>query len=258
MHCCLKNGDVLLKIFTAISDLVDYANINCKKEGMMLQAMDSSKVALAYMFLRAEGFEPWKCKRKCSLGIQLENFMKLLKFMHAKDSVELNYENGDELDLVFKSMNEERVTNFSLKLMEVADEGLGIPEEHYQTCVQMSSSEFLRICRDSAQIGKTLTIRVTKEDICFSLIEEVGSGSVSIRNSTATGEDDELEATTIDCKEKVEMGFALRYLLHFTKATPLSKIVTLRLSHGKPLLVEYKIDELGYIRYYLAPKINEE
>jgi len=258
MEGCLKNGEVLTKIISAISDLVTDANFDCREQGMSLQAMDSSHVSLVSMLLRAEGFEPWKCEESCQLGVHLEHLMKLLKCMHAKDSVELSHKsNGEELDFVFKSQNEERVSHFSLKLMEIDAEHLGIPETDYQTCVQMPSSEFLRICRDLASFGDTLTIGVTKEEVSFSVTGDMGNGTMSIRNSTATGEE-EPEATIIDSKEDISQAFALRYLQHFTKATPLSKVVTLRMTPDIPLLVEYKIDELGYIRYYLAPKIDEE
>merc|ERR1719219_1558917 len=210
------------------------------------------------MLLRSEGFEPWSCDKPCQLGLHLESLTKLLKCMASKDSVEINYkEESEEVDFVFKSPNEERVSHFSLKLMEIDAEHLGIPETDYQTCVQMPSSEFMRVCRDLASFGDTLTIRVTKEEISFSVAGDMGNGTMSIRNSTATDEE-QPEATVIDSKEEIAQAFALRYLQHFTKATPLSKIVTLRMTPDIPLLVEYKIDELGYVRYYLAPKIDEE
>lgn len=56
----------------------------------------------------------------------------------------------------------------------------------------------------------------------------------------------------------MNLTFALRYLNYFTKATPLSPQVTLHLSGDVPLLVEYVISGKGYVRYYLAPKINDE
>merc|ERR1719245_1948385 len=120
------------------------------------------------MLLRCEGFDPWRCDRSCQLGIHLEHMMKLLKCMASKDSVEMRYkEDGEDVDFVFKSQNEERVSHFSLKLMEIDAEHLGIPETDYQTCVNMSSGEFQRICRDLASFGDTLTVKVSKEEISF-------------------------------------------------------------------------------------------
>lgn len=259
MQGSLKNGEVLVKIIAAISELVADANFDCREQGMSLQAMDSSHVSLVSLLLRAEGFEPWVCEESCQLGIRLEHMTKLLKCMHAKDSLELSCkENAEELDFVFKSQNEERVSHFSLKLMEIDTEHLGIPETDYKTCVEMPSSEFMRICRDLSSFGDTLTIHVSKEEISFAAMGDMGNGTMSLRHCTATGEEEDNESTTIDCKEEITQAFALRYLQNFTKATPLSKVVTLRMTLDTPLLVEYKIDELGYIRYYLAPKIDEE
>jgi|EP00966_Prymnesium_polylepis_P284636 proliferating cell nuclear antigen len=59
-------------------------------------------------------------------------------------------------------------------------------------------------------------------------------------------------------EEPVTLNFALRYLNFFTKATPLSGHVSLQLSKDVPLVVEYKMEELGHLRYYLAPKIEDE
>lgn len=61
----------------------------------------------------------------------------------------------------------------------------------------------------------------------------------------------------------MSLTFALRYLGFFTKATPLSSAVKLQMSADVPLVVEYTIDaegdrKRGYIRYYLAPKIEDE
>ncbi|CAD6270557.1 unnamed protein product [Miscanthus lutarioriparius] len=66
------------------------------------------------------------------------------------------------------------------------------------------------------------------------------------------------EATTIEMQEPVSLTFALRYMNSFTKASSLSEQVTISLSSELPVVVEYKIAEMGYIRFYLAPKIEED
>jgi len=60
------------------------------------------------------------------------------------------------------------------------------------------------------------------------------------------------EATRIELQQSVSLTFSLKYLANFTKATPLSTRVTLSMSNDVPLLVEYKLDNLGYVRYYLV------
>ena len=70
--------------------------------------------------------------------------------------------------------------------------------------------------------------------------------------------DKEEEAVVVDVQEPVELNFALRYLTLFSKATPLGPTVTLSMSSDIPVVVEYTIENMGYVRYYLAPKIDEE
>ena len=53
------------------------------------------------------------------------------------------------------------------------------------------------------------------------------------------------------------MTFALRFLNMFTKAAQLESTVTLNLSANIPLMVEYKMSDVGYLRFFLAPKIEE-
>lgn len=66
------------------------------------------------------------------------------------------------------------------------------------------------------------------------------------------------DAVVIDMQEPVELNFALRYLTLFAKATALGPTVTLSMSPDIPVVVEYPIDTWGYIRFYLAPKIDED
>lgn len=73
-----------------------------------------------------------------------------------------------------------------------------------------------------------------------------------------TADADDAESVTIEMQESVKLSFACRYLNCFIKATPLCDQVQLSISNDVPLVCEYKIGEIGQIRYYLAPKIDEE
>ncbi len=50
----------------------------------------------------------------------------------------------------------------------------------------------------------------------------------------------------------------LLLLFLLSQATPLSASVRLHMSRDVPLMVEYKAENLGHMRFYLAPKIDDE
>lgn len=148
------------------------------------------------------------------------------------------------------------MSDFSLKLMDIDSEHLGIPGTEYVATVRMPSSEFQRICRDLQTMGDTCTISVGKEGVKFSVSGDLGAGNITLKNNTAA--EKESDRVIITMEEPVELTFALRYLNMFAKATPLSETVTLSMSPGIPVVVEYAIGEMGYIRFYLAPKVEED
>merc|ERR1719410_877926 len=137
------------------------------------------------MILRADGFEPWRCDHHSQLGINLQSLNKVLKCMGSRDEVSMKYKEGsDECEFIFKSPEEDRVSHFSLKLMDIDSEHLGIPDTDYKATVGLSSAEFQRICRDLAVLGDTLTIAVNKDDVQFSVNGEIGKGEMTLRSST--------------------------------------------------------------------------
>jgi proliferating cell nuclear antigen len=252
----LEQGNLLKKILEAVKDLVTDANFDCNSTGISLQAMDSSHVSLVSFLLRGEGFDPYRCDRNLSLGISLGSLSKVLKCAGNDDIITIRAEDsGDNATFVFESPKGDRVCEYQLKLMDIDSEHLGIPQQQYDAVVTMSSAEFQRICRDLATIGESVQIAVNKEAVKFFVKGELGSGTISLRNGSSI--DKEEEATKISLNNPASLTFALRYLNFFTKATPLSNTVTLSMSKEAPLLLEYTINT-GYVRYYLAPKIEEE
>jgi proliferating cell nuclear antigen len=165
-------------------------------------------------------------------------------------------EDTDTLNMLFESPSQDRISEFEMKLMDIESEHLGIPETDYKCNVRLPANEFQRIIRDLGALGDTCTIAVTKEGIKFSSSGDLGTGSIMLKHNTAVEKEE--EAVVIDMREPVTLNFALRYLTLFTKATALGPTVTLSMSPDIPVVVEYAIESMGYIRYYLAPKIDED
>lgn len=257
-ECTLGQGEVLKKIIAAIGDLVEHANFDCTEEGIALQAMDSSHVSLVNLFLGSDGFTDFRADRQIALGINLANLSKVLKCSGSGDSISLSaQEDSDSVTFVFESEDKDRVSKFDMKLMEIDSEHLGIPDTDYKSVVKMSAAEFQRICRDMATLGDTIEIAVSKEGVKFSVSGDIGNGNLMLSNDTTADKSAE-DSVMIELEEPVTQTFALRYLNFFTKATPLSKSVSLSMSPEVPLVVEYKIENLGHVRYFLAPKIEDE
>lgn len=222
-----------------------------------LQAMDNSHVSLVSLNLRSDGFDKYRCDRNLSMGMNLANMAKIFKCANNNDTVTIKaQDNADTVTFMFESQNQEKVSDYEMKLMNLDQEHLGIPETDYACIVRMPAQEFARICRDLSQFGDSVTITCTKDGVRFSANGDTGSANVKLAQTSSV--DKEEEAVSIEMQEPVTLTFACQYLNSFTKATPLAAQVSLSMSADVPLVVEYAIPDLGHIRYYLAPKIEDD
>jgi hypothetical protein len=111
--------------------------------------MDNSHVALVSMLMRAEGFSPYRCDRNIALGINLVSLTKVLRAAQNEDILTLKAEDSpDVVNLMFESAETDRLSEYDIKLMDIDQEHLAIPETEYAATVSMPAAEFQRICRD--------------------------------------------------------------------------------------------------------------
>lgn len=253
----LVQSSILKKVLEAIKELLNQASFDCSNSGIQLQAMDNSHVSLVSLNLRSDGFDKYRCDRNLSMGINLASMAKIMKCAGNDDVLTIKaQDNADTVTFIFETQNQEKVSDYEMKLMNLDQEHLGIPETNYSCIIKMPSTEFARICRDLSQFGESVVISCTKEGVKFSTAGDIGTANVKLAQTASA--DKEEEAVTIEMQEPVTLTFACRYLNYFTKATPLSPQVQLSMSSDVPLVVEYKIGDIGHIRYYLAPKIEDE
>jgi proliferating cell nuclear antigen len=118
--------------------------------------MDNSHVALVSMMLKAEAFSPFRCDRNIALGINLTSLTKVLRCANSDDILTLKAEDApDVVNLVFESADNDRISEYDIKLMEIDQEYLGIPDTEYAAIIQMPAPDFAKICRDLMALSES-------------------------------------------------------------------------------------------------------
>ena len=118
----------------------------------------------------------------------------------------------------------------------------------------MPSSEFARICKVLYAIDETVDIGVNQNCIKFYVDNETIVGGITLNNNDS--ENLELKCKTVTNTD-INLEFFLKYLNMFTKMCSTGQQVNLHLSKIYPLIVQFKFDELGEIKFYLDPKFKE-
>src|SRR5690606_2144429 len=125
-----------------------------KKGGMRILAIDTTKSVLIYLTLDSNKFKTSKCKKKrITLGVNHVSLHKLIKTMAKDDNMSLYVDHDDINYLKIKIDNPEvnKDTIFKLKLLDLKEEKLSIPDITFDAVITMDSSVFHRICREMNQ-----------------------------------------------------------------------------------------------------------
>merc|ERR1712109_276905 len=213
----LVQGNLLKKVLESLKDLLNEATWDCADTGIQLQAMDNSHVSLVSVLLRADGFDKFRCDRQLSMGMNLTSMSKILRCAANDDIITIKAQDqADTVTFMFESPNQEKVSDYEMKLMNLDQEHLGIPETDYAAVIKMPSSEFQRVIKDLSQFGESVVISCTKEGVKFSAAGDIGVGNIKLAQTANV--DKEEEAVSIEMQEPVTLTFACRYLNMFTKA----------------------------------------
>ena len=205
--------------------------------------MDSSHVSLVSLIIPSDDFDVFKCEKPITLGLNLNSFYKILKCSSNDDSIFISSSDvSDILIIIFESINNDRISEFELKLIKIDTEPLGIPETEYSATISITSSEYRRISSEMITLGDTMQIGISKEGIKFEVEGDIGKATVFLKQME---KENEVDVVKINISEPVKMGFALRYLNSFSKATPLCEKITLKLCKDFPLQLEFKVIKSG-------------
>jgi len=132
-------GNLFKKVVESLKDLIRQGTWDCGEKGIQLQAMDSAHVCLVFVSLEAEGFDNYKCDRALSIGVDMESMSKVLRCAAKDDIIELSAKGDrpDNLKFTFEAPDQERISEYEMKLMNIEEEHLQIPDTDYSVTVKV-------------------------------------------------------------------------------------------------------------------------
>ena len=225
--------------------------------------MDTSHIALISLCLNSSGFQTYQSDKPLTLGklmvsiegVNMSGLSKVMRFAGNEDSITLkSVEDSNKLIISFENVKLGKKTEFAMNLITLDREVLSISNKEHQAKLVTNAAEFTKICRDLYQVAETVKIEAVDDSVIFSVEGDMGTGTVALYETLGEKPEDK---TIIEVRERVNLSFALRYLNLFNKASSCTPAITLSLSDEAPLVVDYTMDKLGSLKFYLAPKIND-
>lgn len=232
-------------IVDSVSDLSQSIVFNISDEGIGAQTMDSSHVSIAIVQLNVTAFTKFSTNKNYSIGINIINMSKILKFASVDSIMTLSLTNEDKMSIVLNDSSSK--SEFEMGLMEIDTEFLEVPSMDYDCKIKMPCTKFQKIFKDLAQMGEECEICITNDSVSFET-----SGDNMKAKSVFTENDD------IKFSGESKSKYSIRYFQIFSKASPLCTDVTMEISSGVPVFVDFVMTDGSSVKFYLAPKIEDE
>jgi len=242
---------------TALKDILLETNITFSADGMRIINMDKSHTILVHMFLPAENFEFYECKKeKIIIGVNMFHFFKFITSIDNGDILTMYIENGDYCDgivshLALKYENGEikQCKVQKLKLIEPEQDEIDAPNVRFSSIMNLPSCDFQKFVRDLSYLSDRVEIKSIGNQIIFKCQGQIGSAEIV--RAEADG-----SMTFIlrqDASKVIQGVFSLKNLGYFIKCTPLCSHLEIYLENDLPLVVKYAVASLGSIRLATIP-----
>lgn len=187
------------------------------------------------------------------------------------------------MNIVIEDEKSKRTTEFSLKLINFEESEFKVPKLKSDNLLCMRSADFTHICRDLANISDIIQLSFIEKGLNLFVKSDFAEGNISIcDNDTMPTEEESKDVNNTQLIAKVEEGeknvvqfleelslyskeaqeFSLKYINIFNNGDTFSPSIKIHLSYNsngerEPMIMEFKIGDVGVVKYYLAPKISE-
>ena len=218
------------------------------------QSMDSAHVSMIFFDLDVSEVcnkYEFKSDSPISAGINVENYLKVMKLLKGKKNVTLGLSlKPNNMDVLsFSAKADKNVFNFDLRLMELDVEQLQVPP--YDDFAQLSfpikeMSDLINpIDSDTMEVG----ISPDEPNV---LLYKAESDTGTLFGKITDGE-------FMGRPQQIIHKVAMSYLKNYCGVpSDLAPKVNFLFQEGYPLFIKYQFGENSQLQLYIAPKIDDE
>ena len=182
-------------------------------------------------------------------------------------SLDVDHDNKNYLNIKIDSPDEKKDSKFRMKLLDLNETKMFIPEITFDAVITMDSQEFNKLCREMNNIADYVEIKCLTDKIIFTCKGEYTDRTTTYRTSNLKDNDEEDEnilvsishasKTTGEGPKIVQGIFELKNLVLFSKCASLCNDIEIYMRNNFPLVIKYTVASLGVCHLCLVPISDE-
>ena len=250
----VENSRILRAIIETLSSIIDETKIVVTPKEFSIKAMDPSRICLLKLVIKKEDFDGFECNKECNIGVNLDDFDKILKRSSGNDSITIEYQEEEQkIKIKVKREKSTRARTFSLALIDIDIQDVpmdNLLKIEFKAVWDMDIDLFSEALKDAEIYSEILNIKATEnEGLLFS-----SSGTIGEMEYNLSLED----LFESDISEGEHKGaYSLTFLKSILKIAAITETFKISLKTDHPLKIEFVLLEGGELKYFLAPRVED-
>lgn len=244
-----KDSRLLRDSVDTISQLIDDGLFKLKKDGIELMASDRAMVSFVDFKLKASYFDEYECDKDRTIGVNLLNFLTVLKRVNSNDKLTLDLnEKENKLEVALEGDSKRR---FAIPLIEISREDMPqIDQLKFGASAEVRADIFEQGINDADIVADSVVIELTPDNLKMSAEGNSSRTELNLEKGNEALSD-------LNASEKVNSRYSLEYLKKMIKGSRLAEKAKIMLGKDFPLKLEFK-GENASLAMILAPRVAEE
>ncbi|MDE1870700.1 MAG: proliferating cell nuclear antigen (pcna) [Candidatus Micrarchaeota archaeon] len=226
----------------SIVSLIDEGSFTISKEGISLKAMDPSGISMISFFIPNKAFAKYEIEKPSTVGLNLENFGKILASSRSGEQLVMKEGNGKFL-VEFIGKNSRR--RYRLPMIDVKKDADKEPKIEFDSVVEVKSDPLKEILKDANLLSTHVGFKTDKDSFVVVAKGDAGELEEEHMNNAEV-------IKKIDTSKSSSATFNLDYLERMISACPSNSSMMLSIKTEEPIKIDYSIGDAN-VSYYLAP-----
>lgn len=244
----LSDIDLIKTSLTAVGEIIDEGVFKLGKEGISLIAADRAMVAVADLKILATAFEEYEVKEEKDIGLNITNFLSILKRAKAKDKLILELKDS-KLEITLQNSSKRR---FVLPLLDISQEEIPpIDQLEFVSKVEISSEILQSGVDDAEVVSDSVVFEASPNRFLIKAEGDISSAELELEKGNEA-------LIEIKAKDETRARYPLDYLKKMVKAASIADSVILEWGQDFPMKLTFKVTDKLILSFVLAPRVQEE
>jgi len=274
-HLITRDSKYFCDTIESVSNVLKMGNISVRDDGLYVSGMDDMHVSLIKLEIEKNDFDKFEKIGPVNLGINFEEFVKLLKTSSGRGKLSIIYnESNPKLDIIYENDGLKR--KYGLMLLDIDVDDLEVPSIDYHLELELSTKIFSNMINSVITTGaEEITFKIkdkqlstfskgdlSETEFLFDKLEgyenekklKINIGKSEAKSSINKKKIYEL----ISCEGQFNVTVGTSILKNITKANQLTEFVTINMIADNPIRLDYNLNGDGsFIYYYISPKLDD-